>query len=96
MDTKHGPQVTESPLSFQLNALDFNFTVVTNLEAAVNFAQADSPDIYKVNLPYNFPDLPDTVHVTTAQENFIETLRVICQECINIEERTGEKKDCDE
>ena len=53
-DTKYGPQVIGSPLSFHLSALEFNFTVVTNLEPAVNFAEADSPDICRVNLPINF------------------------------------------
>ena len=71
MDTsKYGPLVIGSPLSFHLSALEVNFTVVTNLEPAVNLAQADPSDIYKVNLPYQFPDLPEAVHFNTAQKKF--------------------------
>ena len=70
--TKYRPLFIGSPLSFHLSALEFNFTVITNLEPAVNFVQADPSDIYKVNLPYQFPDLPEAVHFNTAQETFIE------------------------
>ena len=70
--TKYGPLFIGSPLSFHLSALEFNFTVVTNLEPAVNLAQAYPSDICKVNLPYQFPDLPEVVHFNTAQENFNE------------------------
>ena len=45
--SKYGPLFIGSPLSFHLSALEFNFTVVTNLESAVNLAQADPSDIYK-------------------------------------------------
>ena len=76
--------------------LEFNFTVVTNLEPAVNLAQADPSDIYKVNLPYQFPDLPEAVHFNTAQKNFIEHLRVTHQESTDIEKRTVKQKECDE
>ena len=80
--TKYGPLFIGSPLSFHLSALEFNFTVVTNLKPAVNLAQADPSDIYKVNLPYQFPDLPEAVHFNTAQENFIEHLSVTHQESL--------------
>ena len=94
--TKYGPFFIGSPLSFHLSALEFNFTVITNLEPAVNFsAQADPPDIYKVNLPYQFPDLPEAVHFNAAQENFIEHLRVTHQESIDIEKRTVRQRECD-
>ena len=73
--TKYGPLFIGSPLSFHLSALEFNFTVVSNLEPAVNLAKAYPSDICKVNLPYQFPDLPEAVHFNTAQENFIEHLR---------------------
>ena len=96
IDTKYGLQVIRSPLSFHLSALEFNFTVVTNLEPAVNFAEADSSDICKVNLPYQFPDLPEAVHFNTAQKNFIEHLRVTCQESIDIENKTVKQRECDE
>ena len=86
--TKYGPLFIGSPLSFHLSALEFNFTVVTNLEPAVNLAQADPCDIYKVNLPYQFPDLPF--------QYFIEHLRVTHQESIDIEKRTVKQRDCDE
>ena len=94
--TKNGPLFIGSPLSFHLSALEFNFTVVTNLEAAVNLAQADPSDIYKVNLPYQFPGLPEAVHFNTAQENFIEHLRVTHQESTDIEKRTVKQRECDE
>ena len=68
--------VIGSPLSFHLSSLEFNFTVVTNLEPAVNPAQADSSDIYKVSLPFHFPDLPEAVHFGNVQKKFIEHLRV--------------------
>ena len=94
--SKYGPLFIGSLLSFHLSALEFNFTVVTNLEPAVNLAQADPSDIYKVNLPYQFPDLPEAVHFNTAQENFIEHLRVTHQESIDIEKRTVKQRECDE
>ena len=53
-----------SPLSFHLSSLEFNFTVVTNLKPAVNPAQADSSDIYKVNLSFHFPDLPENLFIS--------------------------------
>ena len=94
--SKYGPLFIGSPLSFHLSALEFSFTVVTNLEPAVNLAQADPFDIYEVNLPYQFPDLPEAVHFDTAQENFIEHLRVTHQESIDIEEKTVKQRECDE
>ena len=94
--TKYGPLFIGSPLSFHLSALEFNFTVITNLKPAVNFAQADPSDIYKVNLPYQFPDLPEAVHFNAAQENFIEHLRVTHQESVDVEKRTVKQRECDE
>ena len=76
IDTRYGPVVIGSPLSFHLSSLEFNFTVVTNLEPAVNPAQAVSSDIYKVSLPFHFPDLPEAVHFGNVQNKFIEHLRV--------------------
>ena len=97
MDTaKYGPLFIGSPLSFHLSALEFNFTVVTNLEPAVNLAQAYLSDICKVNLPYQFPDLPEAVHFNTAQENYIEHLRVTHQESTDNEKRTVKQRECDE
>ena len=71
--------------------MEFNFTVVTNLELAVNLAQADPSDIY--HLPYQFLDLPEAVHFNTAQENFIEHLTH--QESIDIEKRTVKQREFD-
>ena len=88
--------VIGSPLSFHLSSLEFNFTVVTNLEPAVNPAQADSSDIYKVSLPFHFPDLPEAVHFGNVQNKFIEHLRVTQQESIEIEKRTVKQRECDE
>ena len=96
IDTRYGPVVIGSPLSFHLSSLEFNFTVVTNLEPAVNPAQADSSDIYKVSLPFHFPDLPEAVHFSTVQQTFIEHLRVTHQESIDIEKRTVKQRECDE
>ena len=90
--TKYGPLFIGSPLSFHLSALEFNFTFVTNLEPAVNLAQADPSVIYKVNLPYQFPDLPEAVHFNTAQENFIEHLRVTHQEIISVSQNILKEK----
>ena len=88
--------VIGSPLSFHLSSLEFNFTVVTNLKPAVNPAQVDSSDIYKVSLPFHFPDLPEAVHFSTVQQTFIEHLRVTHQESIDIEKRTVKQRECDE
>ena len=96
IDTRYGPVVIGSPLSFHLSSLEFNFTVVTNLEPAVNPAQADSSDIYKVSLPFHFPDLPEAVHFGNVQNKFIEHLRVTQQESIEIEKRTVKQRECDE
>ena len=96
IDTRYGRVVIGSPLSFHLSSLEFNFTVVTNLEPAVNPAQADSSDIYKVSLPFHFPDLPEAVHFSTVQQTFIEHLRVTHQESIDIEKRTVKQRECDE
>ena len=85
-----------SPVSFHLSSLEFNFTVITNLEPAVNPAQADSSDIYKVSLPFHFPDLPEAVHFSAVQQTFIEHLRVTHQESIDIEKRTVKQRECDE
>ena len=74
IDTRYGPVVVGSPLSFHLSSLEFNFTVVTNLEPAVNPAQADSSDIYKVSLPFHFPDLPEAVHFSTVRKCCSHTL----------------------
>ena len=71
--TKYGPFFIGSPLSFHLSALEFNFTVITNLEPAVNFSQADPSDIYKVNLPYQFPDLPEAVHFNAVKKISLNT-----------------------
>ena len=97
MDTsKYGPLFIGSSLSFHVSALEFNFTVLTYLELADNLAQAYPSDICKVNLPYQFPDLPEAVHFNTAQENFIEHLRVKHQGSIDIEERAVKQRKCDE
>lgn len=89
IDTRYGPMVIGSPLSFHLSSLEFNFTVIANLEPAVNPVQADSTDIYKINLQFHFPDLAEALHFSTVQKNFIENLGVTDQESIDIE-----KKDC--
>ena len=94
--TKYGPLFIRFPFSFHLSTLEFNFTVVTNLEPTVNLAQAYTSDIYKVNLPYQFPDLPEAVHFNTAHENFIEHLRVTHQESTDIEKRTVKQRECKE
>ena len=85
-----------SPVSFHLSSLEFNFTVITNLEPAVNPAQADSSDIYKVNLSFHFPDIPEAVYFNTVQNNSIEHLRVTQQESIDIKKRTVKQRECDE
>ena len=41
VETRYGPMVIGSPLSFHLSSLEFNFTVATNVAAAVNPVQAD-------------------------------------------------------
>jgi len=41
-------------------------------------------------------DLPETVHFTTAQEKYIENLRVTCQESAGIERRTVKRRECGE
>ena len=96
IDTRYGPVVIGSPLSSHLSSLEFNFTVVTNLEPAVNPAQVDSSDIYKVSLPFHFLDLPEVVHFSIVQKKFIEHLRVTHQESIDIEKRTVKQRECDE
>ena len=55
----------------------------------MNFAEAETSDIYKVNLPYQFSDLPECVRINTAQMNFIEHLQEMCQESKEM------KKDCE-
>ena len=96
IDISYGPLVHGSPVSFHLSSLEFNFTVITNLEPAVNPAQADSSDIYKVNLSFHFPDIPEAVYFNTVQNNSIEHLRVTQQESIDIKKRTVKQRECDE
>ena len=100
VQTKHCPQFTGSPLSYQLTVVDFNFDILTNLSGV--------PDrLIPSVTSLEFPQLPiqlitsdetcDNWQLIDSQKDILDTLRVRTLESASeIEVYTENQRDCSE
>ena len=87
--TEFGNFLVVSPLSYQLQPVEFNFKVLSNIREDIDCPQKpDSPDISKIDLPLAFMQeskfRPDW-NLTNVEMSYLETIKISNEQSVKLE-----------